>query len=67
MTDDFPPFAGLPAQPDYASLSDEWSIPKLVMQAWTDGSSEDRRTIDRSLERKRREQAASQNGVFRFD
>lgn len=47
-------------QPDYAAMAEaapisEWSIPRLIADIWADGDEEDRREIDRHLERMRRQ------------
>ena len=47
-------------QPDYAEMAEaaplsEWSIPRLIADIWSDGDEDDRREIDRHLERMRRQ------------
>jgi hypothetical protein len=47
-------------QPDYAAMSQaapmsEWTIPRLIADAWVDGDDDERRKIDRDLERMRRQ------------
>jgi hypothetical protein len=45
-----------PNQPDYGAAECEFSeglIPRLIAGAWTDGDKDDRREIDRDLERMR--------------
>lgn len=51
-------------QPDYCATLDDtrwqWSLPRLTVEAWIDGTEEDRAEIDRELAAARRAEARQQ-------